>query len=105
MEPNPVIEALMDHRSVRKFKPDPVPEELCRLLLRPGVRAATAGHLQRYAFVVVADPATIEHPDEEMASIPRANPVSKFSPSVTAERSAGVLQNLRHLGLSGDREA
>jgi FMN reductase (NADPH) len=57
---NPVIDCLMNHRSVRKFKPDPIPQETIDTLLRAGVRAATAGCMQPYAFVVLDDPEVLK---------------------------------------------
>ena len=53
---NPVIECLMNHRSVRKFKPEPIPEETIEMILRAGTRAATAGGIQPYGFIVIDDP-------------------------------------------------
>ena len=53
---NPVIDCLMNHRSVRKFKPDPIPEETIETILRAGTRAATAGGIQPYALIVIDDP-------------------------------------------------
>ncbi len=53
--PNPVIECLLNHRSIRKYKPDPIPEETIRELVEAGSRAASAGNLQLYSFLVVDD--------------------------------------------------
>jgi len=53
---NPVIDCLMNHRSVRRFKPEPIPEETIKTILRAGTRAATAGSIQPYAFIVIDDP-------------------------------------------------
>jgi nitroreductase len=55
---NPVIDCLLNHRSIRKFKPDPIPEDTLDLLLQTGVRAASAGNMQQYSLVVVDDPDT-----------------------------------------------
>lgn len=52
---NPVIESLLNHRSIRKFKQDPIPEETIRVLVSAGCRAATAGNLQMYSFLVIDD--------------------------------------------------
>ena len=52
---NPVIKSLMAHRSVRKFKAKTIPPEILNLILRAGIRAATAGNLQLYSLVVVDD--------------------------------------------------
>jgi len=53
---NPVIESLVNHRSIRKFKPDPVDEEILKTILHAGTRAATGGNLQPYSLVVIDDP-------------------------------------------------
>ncbi|MCF7810403.1 nitroreductase family protein [bacterium] len=52
---NPVIESLMNHRSVRRFKSDAIESEKLDLILNAGTRAATAGNLQPYSFIVVDD--------------------------------------------------
>jgi len=54
---NPVIESLLSHRSIRKYKPEPVAPDTLDLILRAGIRAATAGNLQLYSLVVIDDPA------------------------------------------------
>jgi nitroreductase len=57
---SPVINCLMDHRSIRRFRPEPVDPAALDAILRAGVRAATAGCLQQYSLVVVDDPAVKE---------------------------------------------
>ncbi|MEN6368317.1 MAG: nitroreductase family protein [Thermotogota bacterium] len=57
---NPVLDCLMNHRSIRKFKPDPVPEETLNTILGAGIRAATAGCMQAYAFIVLDDPQVLK---------------------------------------------
>ena len=54
--PNPVIDCLMDHRSIRRFTSDAIPEETIETILRAGTRAATAGGIQPYKFIVIDDP-------------------------------------------------
>ena len=56
MSDNPVLDCLMNHRSIRKFKTDPVPEATIKTILRAGSRTATAGGIQPYAFIVVDEP-------------------------------------------------
>lgn len=56
---NPVIDCLLAHRSVRTYRPDPVPQEVQRIILEAGTRAATAGNLQLYSFLVLDDRETI----------------------------------------------
>lgn len=53
---NPVIDCLLNHRSIRKFTGQPVDEETLEMLLTAGVRAASAGNLQQYSLIVVDDP-------------------------------------------------
>jgi len=57
---NPVIDCLLSHRSIRRFKPDPVPAELLDEILRAGTRAASAGNLQAYSLVVIDEPGQLE---------------------------------------------
>ena len=57
---NSVIDCLANHRSVRKFKPEPIPEETIETILRAGTRAATAGSIQPYAFIVIDDPEVLK---------------------------------------------
>ena len=52
---NAVIECLMNHRSVRRFKPKPIEPEKLDLILKAGIRAPTAGNLQHYSLIVVDD--------------------------------------------------
>ncbi|NHN54682.1 5,6-dimethylbenzimidazole synthase [Calidifontibacter sp. DB0510] len=49
-----VIEA---RRDIRRFRPDPVPDELLRQVLEAGHRAPSVGHSQPWRFIVVRDPA------------------------------------------------
>jgi len=44
-------------RAMRRLKPDPVPDELIRKILRAGVCAANGGNTQRWRFLVVKDQA------------------------------------------------
>jgi nitroreductase len=46
-------EAIASRRSIRTFKPDPVPRELVEHLLLAGVQAPSAGNRQPWEFVVV----------------------------------------------------
>ena len=43
-------------RSMRRLKPDPVPNELIRNILEAGVCAPSGGNMQRWRFLVVRDP-------------------------------------------------
>ena len=43
-------------RSMRRLKPDPVPDELIRKILEAGTCAPSGGNMQRWRFLVVKDP-------------------------------------------------
>lgn len=46
---------LLSHRTIRKYKPDPVPEPLLQQILTAGTRASTTGNMQVYSIVVTKD--------------------------------------------------
>jgi nitroreductase len=52
---NPVIDSLMAHRSIRRFRPDPVEPEVVAEILHAGIRGATSYNLQNYALLLVDD--------------------------------------------------
>jgi nitroreductase len=51
-----LFEAIYSARSIRRLKPDPVPEELITRVLDAAIRAPSGGNAQSWAFVVVRDP-------------------------------------------------
>jgi nitroreductase len=51
-----LFEAIYSARSLRRLKPDPVPEELITQILDAAIRAPSAGNAQNWVFVVVRDP-------------------------------------------------
>jgi nitroreductase len=55
----PIGEAMFSQRSVRKFKPDPLPVEDLRLILEAAVKAPNGANNQIARFLVVTDPAKI----------------------------------------------
>lgn len=50
------IEAILKRRSVRRYKPDPIPEEHLRRILECGRQSPSAGNRQPWHFVVTKDP-------------------------------------------------
>lgn len=50
------IEAIMERRSVRKYKPQPIPKEHLMTILEAARQAPSAGNRQPWRFVVVRDP-------------------------------------------------
>ena len=51
-----LFEIIRTTRSMRRLKPDPVPNELIRRILEAGVCAPSGGNMQRWRFLVVRDP-------------------------------------------------
>jgi nitroreductase len=51
-----LFEPIYSARSIRRLKPDPVPQELLTRVLDAAIRAPSGGNAQSWAFVVVRDP-------------------------------------------------
>jgi len=58
MELKECLRLIYERVSIRKYKPDPVPDELILELLKAGNAAPSAGNLQARDFVVVKNPET-----------------------------------------------
>lgn len=52
----PALEAIGNRRTIRQFKPDPVPTALLEQLLRAAISAPTSGNLQPWEFIRVVTP-------------------------------------------------
>ena len=50
-----MIEAMIKHRSVRKYKNDAIPDSLMTKILGAGIRASTTGNMQVYSIVISKD--------------------------------------------------
>ena len=53
-----LFEAIDTQRAIRRFKPDPVPDELITRLLQAAIKAPTGGVSQSWRFMVIRDPET-----------------------------------------------
>jgi nitroreductase len=51
-----LFEAIYSARSIRRLRPDPVPEELITRILDAAIRAPSGGNAQSWDFIVVRDP-------------------------------------------------
>lgn len=49
------LEFLNRHRSIRKYRSDPIPDELLQDILRAATRASTSGNMQTYSIIVTKD--------------------------------------------------
>lgn len=52
---NDLFEIIRTTRSMRRLKPDPVPNDLIRQILEAGVCAPSGGNMQRWRFLVIRD--------------------------------------------------
>jgi nitroreductase len=52
---NDLFEIIRTTRSMRRLKPDPVPNDLVRKILEAGVCAPSGGNMQRWRFLVITD--------------------------------------------------
>lgn len=55
-----MLDTLLNHRSIRKFKPDAVEPSSLEIILQSAIRASNTGNMQAYSIVVTQD-AAIKH--------------------------------------------
>lgn len=55
-----VLAHLNQHRSIRRYRPDPIPDDVLQRILEAGIRASSAGNMQAYSIVVTTDRALRE---------------------------------------------
>lgn len=65
------MDAIYKRRSIRKYKPDPVPDEMLVSFIKAGMNAPSAGDEQPWHFVIITDRAVLEkitaiHPYAQM---------------------------------------
>jgi nitroreductase len=53
---SPLIDALLSHRSVRRYRPDPVTDDQLRAIVAAAQSAATSSNLQAWSVVAVRNP-------------------------------------------------
>jgi nitroreductase len=51
-----VFETMYALRSIRRLKPDPIPEETLKKIIEAGIHAPNGGNLQEWGFILVRDP-------------------------------------------------
>ncbi len=55
-----VLEVIKGRRSVRSFKPDPIPEEYLRLILEAGLWAPSGSNAQPWEFILIREKSLID---------------------------------------------
>jgi len=71
------MEALLSRRSIRRYTPDPLPEEAILRVLEAGMAAPSAGDERPWHFVVITG-------REMLAAIPGFHSLSRFVPNAAA---------------------
>ena len=54
---NATLEQIHQHRSVRKFRTEPIPADVLERALNAGLRASSSGNMQSFSVIVTTDPA------------------------------------------------
>jgi len=97
-----LFEIMATTRSMRRLKPDPVPDALLHKILEAGVSAPSGGNMQRWRFLVVRDPsvkrtvgAYYKRAWDEVVS-PRYR-TGTPAPGTSPERFARMLDAAQHL--------
>jgi nitroreductase len=57
---NPIIEQMMRHRSIRKYKDQDVPQAVLEKILAAGIMASSSGNMQAHSIIVTRDRKTRE---------------------------------------------
>ncbi len=50
-----VLQTILEHRTIRKYRPAPVPELIIEKILEAGIRASTTGNMQVYSIIITKD--------------------------------------------------
>ncbi|MGH7960203.1 MAG: nitroreductase family protein [Candidatus Binatia bacterium] len=51
-----IFETIYSTRAMRRFKPDPIPEEVLQKIVEAGTHAPSGGNMQTWGFLLVRDP-------------------------------------------------
>ena len=73
-----MFDTILNHRTIRKYKGDPIPGEVLDYILEAGTRASTTGNMQVYSIVVTTD----ETIKEELSPCHFNQPMVKEAPVV-----------------------
>ena len=73
-----MFDTILNHRTIRKYKIDPIPEQILQYILDAGIRASTTGNMQLYSIISTTD----EKIKEELAPCHFNQPMVKEAPVV-----------------------
>ena len=66
---NPVEKVIMERRSIRQFKKEPLPDGMIRRILEAGRFAPSAGNCQPWEFIVIKSPEILEEMERDATRI------------------------------------
>lgn len=72
------MDTIFSHRSIRKYKNDPIPQAVMNKILEAGVRASNTGNMQVYSMIVTTD----EKIREELAPCHFNQPMVRQAPAI-----------------------
>jgi nitroreductase len=73
-----MFDTLLNHRTIRKYTGDPIPDEVLQYILEAGTRASTTGNMQVYSIIVTTE-ASLK---EELAPCHFNQPMVKQAPII-----------------------
>ena len=73
-----MFDTLLNHRTIRKYTNDPIPDQILEYILEAGTRASTTGNMQVYSIIVTTD----ESIKEQLAPCHFNQPMVKMAPVV-----------------------
>lgn len=75
---NPVVQAILTRRSIRKFLPKQIPSELLEIILKAAYHAPTGHNMQTWRFTVLQNPDKIAVLKETVAAAAKENKTSFY---------------------------
>ena len=66
---NPVEKIIMERRSIRSFKKEPLPDNMIRRILEAGRFAPSAGNMQPWRFIVVKSPEMLAEMEKDAIKV------------------------------------
>lgn len=66
---NPVEKVILERRSIRAFKKDPLPDSMIKRILEAGRYAPSAGNMQPWKFIVVTSPEILAEMEKDAVKV------------------------------------
>lgn len=98
-----LFEAMYTSRSLRRFKPDPVPEDVVYQLIDAAIRAPTGHNSQDWRFVVVTDPDT-KRTMQEWSERAWTMAFARYADPETGQAALDALPRTQRLSIQGVKD-